>query len=57
MTIILHMSPAIASLPPFAAAKRPGSVASVRAGDIEIAYWRGGAGKGAPAALFLHGLG
>jgi 3-oxoadipate enol-lactonase len=51
------MSPQAASLPPFAAASRPGSVGSVRAGSIEIAYWRGGAGDKAPALLFLHGLG
>lgn len=29
----------------------------MRLGDLEIAYWRGGAGKNAPALLFLHGLG
>jgi pimeloyl-ACP methyl ester carboxylesterase len=29
----------------------------MRCNGIELAYWRGGAGTGAPAALFLHGLG
>jgi 3-oxoadipate enol-lactonase len=51
------MSPQAASLPPFAAASRPGALRSARTGTAEIAYWRGGAGAKAPAVLFLHGLG
>lgn len=51
------VSPALARFPPFAAAMRPGAVASLRAGDIDIAYWRGGQVGQGPAVLFLHGLG
>lgn len=50
-------SRAIAELPPFAARHRPGAVASVRAGSIDIAYWRGGRVGQGPPLLFLHGLG
>jgi len=50
-------SVAVAQLPPFAALQRPGSVTSVRAGAIDIAYWRGGRVGEGPAILFLHGLG
>jgi 3-oxoadipate enol-lactonase len=50
-------SDAVAHLPPFAAASRPGVVSSTRiAGGIDIAVWRGGE-RGRPAVLFLHGLG
>lgn len=44
-------------LPPFAARTRPGAIASVRAGGIDVAYWRGGRVRQGPAVLFLHGLG
>lgn len=50
-------SAAVTQLPPFAAVQRPGSVASARAGAIDIAYWRGGRVGQGPAILFLHGLG
>ncbi|HTY66318.1 MAG TPA: alpha/beta hydrolase [Alphaproteobacteria bacterium] len=50
-------SVAVTQLPPFAAAQRPGSVTSARAGTIDIAYWRGGRVGQGPPILFLHGLG
>ena len=50
-------SVALTHLPPFAAAQRPGAVASARAGTIDIAYWRGGRIGQGPPILFLHGLG
>src|SRR5258708_22805516 len=48
--------PAVAAIPPFAVAGRPGALQRMRVGDLDIGYWRGGI-RGRPPVLFRHGLG